>query len=80
MELRSLSPLVPKYLTHVPPDPFAFDTKMRAVMSDDGGIVVYSVGRNEKDDGGVKETRDSGEYQGDVTFTLSPQVVARRTQ
>ena len=36
-----------------------------------GGVVVYSRGEDEKDDGGQKEETVDGAFSGDVTFAPS---------
>lgn len=51
---ETLSQLVPGYLAAVPPDPF--DGTPLRYKSLDHGFMVYSVGENGKDDGGVEES------------------------
>jgi hypothetical protein len=47
-----LEALVPRFIKHLPNDPFA-DGTYRYRPGDNGQFVLYSVGWNEKDDGGV---------------------------
>jgi hypothetical protein len=48
----TLDELVPRYLNSVPADPCG-DQRLRYRVTGDGKFVLYSVGWNEKDDGGV---------------------------
>ena len=51
---QTLDELVPKYLPSVPEDPF--DRKpMKYRLDEDGSWVVYSVGSDGKDDGGIQD-------------------------
>jgi hypothetical protein len=77
---KSLAELVPAYIPAVPVDPFS-GREIRYVRSSDR-VVAYSVGKNEKDDGGVKVEYPvwrSGAFQNrgeppdlGVTIPLSP--------
>jgi hypothetical protein len=63
---QKLDELVPKYLDKVPDDPF--DGKQMKYRVDAAGIwVVYSVSRDKKDDGGVKD-REQGIGKPDLVF------------
>jgi hypothetical protein len=63
---QRLDELVPKYLTSVPDDPF--DRKpMKYRLDDDGSWVVYSVGYDGKDDGGIQDP-DKGLGHPDLIF------------
>jgi len=62
----SLDELVPVSMHRIPDDPFtATPLKMKAV---EGGIVIYSTGRDLVDSGGTP--RDTGERKGDIAFRL----------
>jgi hypothetical protein len=58
---HSLDELVPKCLDIVPIDPFAGQPLSYQVT--DGGYVLYSFGRNEKDDGATQSR-----FEGDIVF------------
>ena len=60
---ESLDVLTPKYIEAVPVDPFDGHT-IRYRLTDTG-FMVYSVGDNRVDDGGVDDMRT-----GDVVFTV----------
>jgi hypothetical protein len=68
----TLSDLLPAYLDSVPEDPF--DGKHIRYQKLDLGFVAYSIGENERDDGGKerppesKRTRKSSAY--DITFII----------
>ena len=64
-----LAELVPAYFDEVPLDPFA-DESLRYKRTK-GGYVVYSVGRNGKDDGGAK--RDGRGHPADLPFRVERQ-------
>lgn len=66
----SLDALVPTYLEAVPADPFA-EAPMRYVKRE-VGYVVYSVGRNEVDDGGSREVSRYPRHGGplDIVFEV----------
>jgi hypothetical protein len=59
-----LDDLVPEFMGHVPLDPF--DGKPLRMKKADKGLILYSVGVNLVDDGGV----DGKEGQGDITFRV----------
>jgi hypothetical protein len=63
-----LSVLVPKYLPHMPQDPFNGEPLRYGVEGD--GYLLYSVGENRVDDGGVLEKKDD-------TTAFSPDVGVR---
>jgi len=56
-------------LTAVPPDPF--DGKPMRLVLVEGKPVVYSVGKDGRDDGGLHDS-DGDRHGGDLTFRLSP--------
>jgi hypothetical protein len=60
----NLDDLVPEFLTHVPLDPF--DGKRLRMKKADKGLIIYSVGANQVDDGGV----DGNEDKGDIVFRV----------
>ena len=60
----NLDDLVPEFLTHVPLDPF--DGKPLRMKKADKGLILYSVGANQEDDGGV----DGKEDEGDIVFRV----------
>ena len=60
----NLDGLVPEFLSHVPLDPF--DGKPLRMKKADKGLILYSVGANLEDDGGV----DGKEDQGDIVFRV----------
>jgi hypothetical protein len=61
-----LGDLVPNYLDAIPADPF--DGKKLRYKKLDKGFVVYSVGEDSCDDGGMEEKSMSGNR--DITFTV----------
>ncbi|MFI4862447.1 MAG: hypothetical protein ACIAXF_17410 [Phycisphaerales bacterium JB063] len=63
---ESLDALVPTYLDAVPADLFA-DAPLVYRVNDDGSALVYSVGGNFQDDGGVDDYRD-----GDIAIRIGP--------
>jgi hypothetical protein len=63
----SLSDLVPKFLSEIPTDPF--DGQPLRYKKLAKGYVVYSVGEDGKDDGGVEPTCGYGPGT-DITFTV----------
>jgi hypothetical protein len=70
---RSLEELVPKWLPEAPIDPFT--GKPLAYRVDDEGVVIYSVGVDGQDDGGVetpevKDSVSSRNGQPDVVFRV----------
>src|SRR5262249_6607017 len=65
---RSLPDLVPNYLSAVPLDPFdAAQLRYRLTAE---GAVIYSVGRDGRDDGGNTEPLPDDHFPRDVVFTL----------
>ena len=66
---KALGDLVPKYLAKIPTDPF--DGKPLRFKKLDKGYVVYSIGPNGKDDGGVYRSDKPSQWQIlDITFTV----------
>ena len=64
----ALSALVPKYIGQLPPDPF---TGKDFIHRREGqGFIVYSVGVNEKDEGGKRVTEGPRPRADDVSFVL----------
>jgi hypothetical protein len=71
---RNLNELTPAFLSAVPEDYFAGPgVPLRYRVRDNGEYVVYSIGRNGKDDLGKESKR--GYHEGDLTFTVAPQSV-----
>ncbi|HET6575074.1 MAG TPA: hypothetical protein VFG68_15815 [Fimbriiglobus sp.] len=63
---EKLSELVPEFIAEVPPDPY--DGRPLRLKRTDGGLVLYSVGRDRKDDGG--RPMDEEKHEGDLVFRL----------
>src|SRR5215218_5867608 len=63
---EKLAELVPEFLQEVPPDPY--DGRPIRLRRVEGGLVLYSVGRDRKDDGG--RTMDETQQEGDRVFRL----------
>ena len=63
---EKLSELVPEFLPAVPPDPY--DGRPLRPRRGEGGLVLYSVGRDRKDDGG--RPMDEEKHEGDLAFRL----------
>jgi hypothetical protein len=63
---EKLDELVPDYIAFVPLDPF--DGKSMRLKQVDGKLVVYSVGPDEIDDGGMPYNQET--RKGDITFEL----------
>lgn len=74
----TLDNLVPEFITAVPVDPF--DKKLLRMTPADGGLILYSVGGDGVDGGGVEKARGQGAVEGDLTFCLGPAYAARRGQ
>jgi hypothetical protein len=71
---RNLNELTPAFLSAVPEDYFAGPgAPLRYRVRDNGEYVVYSIGRNGKDDLGEEMKRWN--HEGDITFTVAPQSV-----
>lgn len=67
----SLDALVPSFLSSVPQDPF--DGQPLRYRRTENGYLVYSVGYNQRDDGGVAPAENQSVYQsGDITFRIEP--------
>jgi hypothetical protein len=65
---EELDQLVGEFLPEVPEDPF--DGGPLRYIRRDGEAVIYSIGPNEVDEGGLPETED--EREADVVFRLRP--------
>jgi hypothetical protein len=63
----TLDALVPDFLPRVPSDPFS--GRPLRLRRDGNGLVIYSVGRDLKDDGGVRQEVPGG--GGDIVFRLN---------
>ena len=57
---------MPEFLPEVPADPY--DGRPLRLKRTDGGLVLYSLGRDRKDDGGRPE--DDKKESGDLVFRL----------
>jgi hypothetical protein len=68
----SLSELVPKYLPRVPTDPMAADNQPMRYRLDAQSPLVYSVGNNGVDDGGVANTGGNRWYGKDIIYPDRP--------
>ncbi len=64
----SLNGLVPDYLESVPLDPY--DGKEIRYNKLDKGFVVYSIGKDQKDDGGKEDPKDKSDSTYDITFIV----------
>ncbi len=81
----TLNALVPKYIREIPKDPFSGEPlKMLAV---DGGLILYGVGEDLKDDGGlayddINKTGDPAFYLGSAfkEHRLKPAIEKQRQQ
>jgi hypothetical protein len=71
---ESLAPLVPKYLEAVPLDPFDGQPLRYRKLAD--GVIVYSIGPDRQDDGGLltnyslRSLQDAGGAKGDIGLRL----------
>jgi hypothetical protein len=63
---EKLDDLVPEYLERIPLDPF--DGQPLRMKRGERGLVLYSVGRDQKDDGGAPW--DAAKQEGDLLFRL----------
>jgi hypothetical protein len=66
-----LSPLVPKYLSAIPHDIMSGEP-MRYRRTEEGGCIIWSIGINRADDGGVERTPGQGFDSGDWILRISP--------
>ena len=68
----SLEVLTPNYISHIPTDPFS--GKPLKMTSVEGGLILYSVGPDLRDDGGAKEydhkLKSKEVNSGDITFVM----------
>lgn len=64
----SLASLVPRYLPSIPADPF--DDRPLRFKKLQPGYVIYSVGRDGEDDGGVERSNPNATTNCDVTITV----------
>jgi hypothetical protein len=71
---QSAQALVPTYIPALPVDPF--DGKPIRVLQTEGGLVLYSIGPDLKDDGGA--ALDRAKNTGDITFCLGKAFEARK--
>ena len=55
-----------------------FDGRPLRLKAADGGLLLYSVGENGKDDGGAQKQRGASAGEGDLTFCLGGAYAARR--
>ncbi len=65
---EQLSELAPKYIATIPRDPFNDDPLHYTRQPK--GFLLYSVGRNEKDDGGRDSDSDPGEQYDDIVIRV----------
>ena len=65
---EELSDLTPTFLDAVPTDPFDGEPLRYRVM--ENGYIVYSIGDNQRDDGGAERT-EGGRLNYDWFFTVS---------
>ncbi len=73
---HELNDLVPEYLPQLPSDPF--DAKPLRYTQTPDGIKVWSIGDDERDDGGDLLIRREGDWSKDVGwFLLNPELRAR---
>lgn len=68
----SLEVLTPNYISHIPTDPFS--GKPLKMTSVEGGLILYSVGPDLRDDGGIMEydhkLKSKEVNSGDITFVM----------
>ena len=70
----TLNALVPKYITEIPTDPFSGEPLKMKKMED--GMILYGVGEDLKDDGGL--AYDNLAKEGDIAFYLGSAYTERR--
>ena len=76
-----LGELVPAYLEQIPRDLYNRGLPLSYRIKDNGEFVVYSFGRNRKDDGGEADlVPGKARRDGDVTFTVAPPEFRNRPQ
>jgi hypothetical protein len=68
---ESLDALVPAYLDAIPIDPFTGES-LKMTRTDRGWLVIYSVGEDETDDGGMVEYITDAKVPADWGFVLIP--------
>jgi hypothetical protein len=73
----SLAELSPKYIADIPKDPFS--DQAYCYRPQGNGYLLYSVGRNGKDDGGANSLDDLKKYAGATDFDKLPDDIAIRT-
>ena len=68
---EKLEDLIPQYISEIPGDPFGSPHPLRMAEAD-GGLVIYSVGRNGRDDSGIQKKRGESEPgdNSDIIFGL----------
>jgi hypothetical protein len=72
----ALEELVPEFLDAVPIDPYTGGPIK--LLAADGGLVLYGVGSDLKDDKGAERKRGAPYGEGDITFCLGAAYAARR--
>jgi hypothetical protein len=72
---KKLAALTPKYLPAISADPFDGKPLRYMLLKDNHGYVVYSVGKDRKDDGGVDY--DFEKESGDQTFRVQRELSGR---
>lgn len=75
---QALAELVPEFIETIPIDPWNDWGPLSYRLKPDGEYVVYSVGRNHADEGGVEHERDDKKKTDDWTFTVAPPEVRSR--
>ncbi|MFC1883177.1 hypothetical protein ACFL2O_00260 [Thermodesulfobacteriota bacterium] len=73
----SLEELAPQYLAEIPSDPFSPDGRQLNLKAREKGIVIYSVGSNQTDDGGKPGVKAS--EGDDIVFTLGDKPVKEKS-
>ncbi|MBW8035904.1 MAG: hypothetical protein FVQ79_09810 [Planctomycetes bacterium] len=63
---KNLIDLTPEYIKEIPTDPF--DGKPLRYKKTEKGFIVYSIGQDKTDDGGLKGKKSTG----DITFQINP--------
>ena len=74
---RRLAELSPKYMAEVPKDPWS--DREYLYRPKDNGYLLYSVGRNGKDDGGINSLDDPKKYASETDLDKVPDDIAIRT-
>jgi hypothetical protein len=66
---ESIDELVPEYVSEIPVDPFSLEKERIKAVREGERLLIYSVGRNQTDDGGA-EAEDEGGYRDPFTGDL----------